>query len=95
MFQNYRIKRESLLNRTGDVTPSGEYESSFTDPARILGAALENLSAGRVGIMQESTNTLTASVVIAIRYAALRKQFGDDGHGEVAIIEYQLHVSFL
>ncbi|XP_018577780.1 peroxisomal acyl-coenzyme A oxidase 3 [Anoplophora glabripennis] len=96
MFENYRIPRENLLNRTADVTPDGEYESSFTDPGRILGAALENLSMGRVGIMQESSNNLICAVTIAVRYAAVRKQFAPNGEGnnnnnELPIIEYQLH----
>lgn len=56
MFNHYRIPRENLLNRTGDVTPEGEYESVFSEPGRILGAALESFSAGRVGIMQVDTN---------------------------------------
>lgn len=99
MFNNYRIPRENLLNRTADVTPDGEYESSFTDPGRILGAALENLSMGRVGIMQESSNNLICAVTIAVRYAAVRKQFAPNGESgknnsdEWPIIEYQLHVS--
>ncbi|KAJ8920088.1 hypothetical protein NQ315_011743 [Exocentrus adspersus] len=96
LFNNYRIPRENLLNRTADVTPDGEYESSFTDPGRILGAALENLSMGRVGIMQESSNNLICAVAIAVRYAAVRKQFAPNGEGnnnsnELPIIEYQLH----
>ena len=37
MFNNYRIAKENLLNRTADVTNEGEYESSFSDPQRILG----------------------------------------------------------
>lgn len=61
---------------------------------KMLGAALESFSAGRLGIMQESVGTLSHAAVIAIRYAALRKQFGPDRSGpEVPIIEYQLHVS--
>ncbi|XP_017774752.1 PREDICTED: peroxisomal acyl-coenzyme A oxidase 3 isoform X2 [Nicrophorus vespilloides] len=91
MFQNYRIPKENLLNRTGDVTPDGDYESSFSDPAKILGAALENLSTGRVGIMQESTNNLICAMTISVRYAACRKQFGPNGGEEVTIIEYPLH----
>nr|CAH7749044.1 unnamed protein product [Callosobruchus chinensis] len=93
MFNNYRIPRENLLNRTADVTPEGEYESSFTDPGKILGAALENLSMGRVGIMQESSNNLICAVTIAVRYAAVRKQFSSNGNGdeELPLIEYQLH----
>lgn len=52
MFTHYRIPRENLLNRTGDVTPDGNYESVFSEPGKILGAALESFSAGRLGIMQ-------------------------------------------
>lgn len=36
MFNHYRIPRENLLNRTGDVTPEGEYESAFTEPGRWM-----------------------------------------------------------
>lgn len=98
MFKDYRIPRENLLNRTADVTPEGQYESSFSDPGRILGAALENLSAGRVAIMQESSNNIICAVTIALRYAALRRQFGPNGNdgnikNEWPLIEYQLHVS--
>lgn len=63
-----------------------------------VGAVLENLSAGRMGICQEATNTLGAAVVIATRYAAVRTQFasclstGSD-LVETPIIEYELHVS--
>lgn len=100
MFKNFRIPSDNLLNRTADVTPEGEYESSFTDPGKILGAALENLSMGRVGIMQECSNNLICVVTIAVRYAAVRKQFAPNGEGnnnmnELPIIEYPLHVSVL
>ena len=29
MFDNYKIPREALLNRTGDVDPKGEYKTPF------------------------------------------------------------------
>jgi acyl-CoA oxidase len=94
MFSNYRIPRMNLLNRFGDVTPEGVYESVFSEPTKILGAALESFSAGRLGIMQESSNTLSHAAVISVRYAAIRKQFGEEKDGpEMPIIEYQLHVS--
>lgn len=95
IFNNYRIPKEFLLNRTADVTPEGEYESSFSEPGRILGAALENLSTGRVGIMQESSNNLISAVTIAVRYAAVRKQFSPNNgnYEELPLMEYELHVS--
>ncbi|CAH2086048.1 unnamed protein product [Euphydryas editha] len=90
MFNKYRIPRENLLNRTADVTEDGIYQSSFSEPSRILGAALENLSAGRIGIMQESCQSLASAVSIAIRYAATRTQFGERDR-ETPLIEYPLH----
>ncbi|KOB75216.1 Peroxisomal acyl-CoA oxidase, partial [Operophtera brumata] len=90
MFNQYRIPRENLLNRTADVTADGAYESSFSDPSKILGAALENLSAGRIGIMQESCHSISSAVAIAVRYAATRAQFGERDE-ETPLIEYPLH----
>ncbi|XP_052129624.1 peroxisomal acyl-coenzyme A oxidase 3 isoform X1 [Frankliniella occidentalis] len=92
MFDNYRIPRENLLNRTGDVTAEGEYESCFQNPEQILGAALENLLAGRVAISQESTHDLCTAVTISVRYAAVRKQGGPrNAKEELSILEYPLH----
>lgn len=92
MFDNYRIPKDNLLNRTGDVNDDGSYESVFSEPSKMLGAVLESLSAGRLGIMQESSNTIAHAVVIATRYAVVRKQFGPDRNGpEISIIEYPLH----
>lgn len=94
MFSNYRIPRENLLNRNGDVTSDGAYDSVFAEPSKALGSALECFSAGRIGIMQEAVNSLSKAAVIAVRYAAIRKQFGPERDAaEIPIIEYQLHVS--
>lgn len=75
------------------MTVDGDYESSFSEPGKILGAALENLMMGRIGIMRECCCSLGIATTISVRYAATRKQFADNGNGEeFAIIEYQLHV---
>jgi acyl-CoA oxidase len=61
-----------------------------------LGAALENLSAARIGLMGEGTNVCCSALSIAVRYAAVRKQFGPQSDDtELPLIEYQLHVSSL
>lgn len=43
MFYNYRIPRENLLNRIGDINSDGEYETSYRDPQRLLGSNLPGL----------------------------------------------------
>lgn len=92
MFNNYRIPRDGLLNKTSDVSPEGELISVFSDPSKMLGAALESLLTGRLGICSEAVGTLSFASVIATRYAAIRKQFPlQRGDNEIPIIEYQLH----
>ncbi|KAL0271876.1 UNVERIFIED_CONTAM: hypothetical protein PYX00_005049 [Menopon gallinae] len=91
MFDQYRIAKENLLNKTGDVNENGVYETCFTNPQQILGAALENLSAGRLAITQECTNSLCCAITIAVRYAAVRRQFGPENKKEMPILEYPLH----
>lgn len=94
MFDHYRIPRDNLLNRTSDVGADGELISLFSEPNKMLGAALESLMTGRLGICIEAVGTLSSAAVIATRYAAMRKQFTlERGGQERAIIEYQLHVS--
>ena len=50
-----------------------------------------------MGISQESTNTLGMAIVIAVRYAACRKQFVSSlsPDSETPIIEYELHVKII
>ncbi|OQR75123.1 peroxisomal acyl-coenzyme A oxidase 3-like [Tropilaelaps mercedesae] len=91
IFDHYRIARESLLNRTGDVTPEGQYVSAVKDPSKRFGMTLGSLSMGRVAIVGLSTTNLVKAVVIAVRYSAVRRQFGlEEGGPEQPVLEYQL-----
>lgn len=47
---------------------------------------------GRVGLTYFSYCFMSVALTIAIRYAAIRKQFGASPGNELPIIEYQLHV---
>ena len=37
IFDHFRVPREALLNRTGDVSESGVYVSPFKDKKKRLG----------------------------------------------------------
>lgn len=99
LFDNYRISKAYLMNRNADVTPEGQYVAKVSDKKKRMGASFGILSAGRVGIIGMGLLNMEKAIVIATRYACIRKQFGpdagDSAHNpdqlEWPIIEYQTH----
>jgi len=103
IFDNYRISKAYLMNRNADVTPDGQYVAKVGDKKKRMGASFGILSAGRVGIIGMCILNMEKALVIAMRYACTRSQFGPDpsdpahepGSGasakEWTIIEYQAH----
>ncbi|XP_071110971.1 peroxisomal acyl-coenzyme A oxidase 3-like isoform X2 [Haliotis cracherodii] len=88
-FNNYRIPRDNLLDKFGDVTPEGRYVTPYKDPSKRFGASLGALSGGRVGITGMCTCNMKLALPIAVRYSAVRRQFGPSDN-EIPVLEYQL-----
>lgn len=57
-----------------------------------FGDSMGALSMGRVGIIMLCVNFLKLSVPVAIRYSAVRRQFGPTPNDEVPVLEYQVQV---
>uniref|UniRef100_A0A8D8V0K1 Acyl-coenzyme A oxidase n=2 Tax=Cacopsylla melanoneura TaxID=428564 RepID=A0A8D8V0K1_9HEMI len=90
MFNNYWVPRSCLLSRISSVSSSGEYSSLIADPNIRFSASLIPLFTGRWSVLGFAWANLLKALLIAIRYSAVRKQFGEDGRGqEMSIIEYQ------
>ncbi|PIK56217.1 putative peroxisomal acyl-coenzyme A oxidase 3 isoform X5 [Apostichopus japonicus] len=89
-FNKVRIPKDNLLNRLGDVVDDGRYVSQFKSIGERLGATLSILSSGRIAIIDSSAVNLASAVSIAIRYSAVRRQFGPTKEGEIPVLEYQL-----
>lgn len=90
MFDNYHIPKDYLLSKTGDVNDEGEFVSQYKNQKERMGKSLGALSGGRVGICEIASTYGVKAITIATRYAAARRQFGDDeGKVEQPVIEYQ------
>jgi len=57
-----------------------------------VGSSLGALSGGRVGIIFICVHFISIAVTIAVRYCAVRKQFGPTENNELPVIEYQTQV---
>jgi acyl-CoA oxidase len=90
-FDRVRIPRENLLNRYGDVSPDGEYSSPIASPARRFFTMLGTLVAGRMSIALAAQSALKVGLTIAVRYGAVRRQFGPSEGHEVPILDYLTH----
>ncbi|XP_050305250.1 peroxisomal acyl-coenzyme A oxidase 3-like [Anthonomus grandis grandis] len=88
LFNNYKIPREFLLNRTGDVKEDGTYTTPFSSESERFGASLLALSASRVEVIGQSETFGAWALTTAIRYSGVRKQFGP-GDQEIPVLEYQ------
>ncbi|XP_011630251.1 peroxisomal acyl-coenzyme A oxidase 3 isoform X3 [Pogonomyrmex barbatus] len=89
MFNNYSIPRNHLLNRTADVSEDGKYVLALKDERKRYGSSLGALSGGRVSITRICSHYMILALTIAIRYCAVRKQFGPTDDNELPVIEYQ------
>ncbi|XP_070504426.1 peroxisomal acyl-coenzyme A oxidase 3-like [Chironomus tepperi] len=90
MFNNYKIPKDYLLSKTGDVDDAGNFVTQFKDPKKRMGISFAALSGGRVGICEIAANYGVMAITIAIRYSASRKQFGPENSDiEYPVLEYQ------
>ncbi|XP_011863480.1 PREDICTED: peroxisomal acyl-coenzyme A oxidase 3 isoform X2 [Vollenhovia emeryi] len=89
MFNNYSVPRSCLLNRTADVSEDGKYVIALKDQRKRYGLSLGALSGGRVAITAICMHYMSLALTIAIRYCAVRKQFGPTQDNELPVIEYQ------
>ncbi|XP_072751455.1 peroxisomal acyl-coenzyme A oxidase 3-like [Anoplolepis gracilipes] len=91
IFDKYSIPHTSLLNRAADVNEDGEYVFAVKDRRKRYGSLMATLSSGRTSVVLIASHYMSLAVTIAIRYSAVRKQFGPtDEDDELSIIEYQM-----
>lgn len=87
-FHHYRIPKDALMNKNASVTDDGRFVSKTRDNRKH---SYGILSLGRLSLTYVAVLNLESAIVIAVRYAGARKQFGPSGEQEIPILEYQSH----
>jgi acyl-CoA oxidase len=91
-FDSVRVPREALLDRFGGVTAEGDYRSDIESATRRFFTMIGTLVQGRVSISGAAISAAKVALVIAVRHAAGRRQFGPpDGADEVPLLDYRTH----
>ncbi|MFB6262973.1 MAG: acyl-CoA dehydrogenase [Bradymonadaceae bacterium] len=90
-FDEVRIPREQMLDRYGEVSSDGEYDSPIPSDGKRFFTMLGTLVGGRVSVAAASTTAMKTAVTIAVRYGAGRRQFGPPGGAEQPLLDYRGH----
>jgi acyl-CoA oxidase len=76
-FDHVRVPRHALLDRFASVDDQGNYSSPIPNPAQRFGTMVSGLTTGRMLIAQAAVDAMKVGVTIALKYSAMRPQFGD------------------
>ncbi|QIK74550.1 acyl-CoA dehydrogenase [Nocardioides piscis] len=91
-FDGVRIPRANLLNQFADVTEDGAYESTIDNANRRFFTMLGTLVQGRVCVGGAGINAAKVALVIATRYANVRRQFEATSEDqEELLLDYGMH----
>lgn len=90
-FHHVRVPRENLLDRFAQVSPEGDYTSPILGESERFFTMLATLVMGRISIAAGALSAAKSGLAIAVRYGAVRRQFGPPGHAEIRLLDYPSH----
>ncbi|MFT6810432.1 MAG: acyl-CoA oxidase [Saprospiraceae bacterium] len=95
-FNQVHVPRANLLNKYGNITDNGKYESPIQNPSKRFFTMLGALVTGRISVGLASVSATKKALTIATKYALNRRQF-DSGHdeAETLIMDYPTHMERL
>ena len=90
-FNKVRIPRDALLGRFAEVDREGQYTSPIVSSGKRFFTMLGTLVGGRVSVAAAGVSVSKTALTIAIRYGAMRRQFGPEDAPETPILDYPIH----
>jgi acyl-CoA oxidase len=90
-FSAVDVPRDQLLDRFGGVDEAGDYKSDIASANKRFFTMLGTLVGGRISVAAAANTAAKVALTIAIRYGALRRQFGPVGAPEIRILDYPEH----
>jgi acyl-CoA oxidase len=90
-FDHVEVPRDQLLSRFGGVDAQGRYTSAVPSASKRFFTMLGTLVGGRISVAASANTAAKVGLAIAVRYGALRRQFGPPGSPEVRILDYPEH----
>jgi acyl-CoA oxidase len=91
-FDHVVVPRRNLLDRYGSVAADGTYSTPIEDPNRRFFTMLGTLVQGRVSVAGGAAGATKVALAVALRYAAVRRQFSAPGSDrEVVLLDYLTH----
>ncbi|MCL4113851.1 UNVERIFIED_CONTAM: hypothetical protein GTU68_043601 [Idotea baltica] len=91
-FNKVSVPVENLLNKYGNITSDGKYESAIENQSKRFFTMLGTLVGGRICVGKGSISAAKSALTIAVKYALMRRQFGPDQEGpEMLIMDYPTH----
>lgn len=90
-FDHVEAPREALLDRYASVDEDGVYHSPIASPSRRFFTMLGTLVGGRISVGAAAVTASKVALATAVRYGALRRQFGPEGQPERCVLDYPAH----
>lgn len=89
-FKSTKLPRAALLNRFSNIDDNGVFTSKIKKKSQRFAVQIGALSGGRIGVAVATSFGVFQGTGIALRYATVRKQFGEKKGMENVLMDYPL-----
>mmetsp|Transcript_17772 Transcript_17772/g.17743 ORF Transcript_17772/g.17743 Transcript_17772/m.17743 type:complete len:483 (+) Transcript_17772:639-2087(+) len=90
LFKNYRVPYDALLDKFSQISLEGKFKSLIKNKDKRAGIMIAGLVGGRICCTCGSEQDMRLGLTIALRFSAVRKQFGGQEGPELPILTYPL-----